>query len=546
MPEEYDLPVTLEEIRSLEGKDALSLLEKKRLHDLYLREARYIKSESERSQDLVLRTERLKGDVEKIQLETETLMLELLGAREPGEQGKEIFKTAGLKRQYQDILKLWSREENEQALGQITAVLASDKGYSSAEQGKFLNLRFRIEYDIGNEESARVSYHALREHEKCSLETAQAGFLYSLTLYGKGDLAGAWKIFDGQCDPDKSLSNRIRRAYWTYRYLEKDPERGPKALEVLESLPPGLYLYLARAMKGEGTNFPVVQKVVPSYLAQELKVSSSIHEAWEEAERRLEANLRKDANVYLQKAARQLKKDPEKNLYPLLYTASLFRAAGNHLESMKIFSDLNSVEDWEPAEREIVQQEFLRDFARPFSAQIEWLGKQWQVDPDFVYSIMRQESAFNPGAISSADARGLMQLMPELAKFLSKQWGYRPFASDKFLFRGEENLKLAVFHLHQLKTVAPHPALMAAAYNAGINRTGNWLRKFGDKPLDVFMEMIPVNETRNYVKLVLRNYLYYKAQKSGGKVDPGAFSLTLPPITSIRSPGSIVVSKKRS
>ena len=82
-----------------------------------------------------------------------------------------------------------------------------------------------------------------------------------------------------------------------------------------------------------------------------------------------------------------------------------------------------------------------------------------------------------------------------------------------FVFRGNENLKLAIFHLHQLQTVAPHPALVAASYNAGINRVGTWWKRSGRYPLDVFVELVPVNETRNYIKLVLRNYLYYKGLK---------------------------------
>jgi len=141
------------------------------------------------------------------------------------------------------------------------------------------------------------------------------------------------------------------------------------------------------------------------------------------------------------------------------------------------------------------------------------------MDPDFVYAIMRQESAFNPGAVSSADARGIMQMMPFLAKAIASQWDYGPYYNDKMLFYAYESLKLSIFHLQQLKTMAPHLALVAAGYNAGIVRVMSWWRRVYPLPTDVFIEMIPILETRNYVKLVLRNFFQYKTLKSGGKID---------------------------
>ena len=119
--------------------------------------------------------------------------------------------------------------------------------------------------------------------------------------------------------------------------------------------------------------------------------------------------------------------------------------------------------------------------------------------------------------------------MPSLARSLSHQWSYQPYYSDRLLFDADENLKLSTFHLSQLRVLAPHVVLMSAAYNAGMSRVSGWWKRFGALPLDVFVEFIPVNETRNYVKLVMRNYIYYKALRSGGVVDSNLIPFQLPP-----------------
>jgi len=173
--------------------------------------------------------------------------------------------------------------------------------------------------------------------------------------------------------------------------------------------------------------------------------------------------------------------------------------------------------------------EFTHLYHRPFLSEVEWACRTWGVDPDFVYSIMRQESAFNPGAVSVAGARGLMQLMPVLGKFLVEQWKIPMPQGKGYLFRGKENIRLATYHLRQLNQVAPHPALIAASYNAGIQRVTGWWKRFGHYPLDIFVEFVPIHETRNYIKLVLRNYIYYSAIRNQGRVPQSLFSKDLPP-----------------
>ena len=541
---------TIKECRLLENKSELSLLEKKRLSDLYMLEAKHLKAGSERLQEVLEKTEKLRGEVESLVNESETIKLELFTDRKDSiEEEKNSFQNSALKRNYSQIYQLWNKDENEQAWIKVKELVSNRelaKVSSRSEWMRILNLQFRIAHDIGDLSAVASAYQQIKDYDNCSAEAANAALLTSLTYFSKKNPTKAIETLKEQCDNDQSLSNKARKTYWTYRFQKTiDPKLAEATLQELSSLAlPGYYLYLAKSDNGETFQIPPTdEKASSPYLEQTFEVSSSVNKYLNQAEERLKAGLNKDATLYLNKAVNSVKEDPEKNLLSLLYIAHLYRAAGNHLESMRTFSlliggkkSLNS--EWTP----VLHSEFLEMFPRPFSDKVSWLAKEWSIDEDFIYAIMRQESAFNPGAVSATDARGLMQLMPSLARSLSHSWKYQPYSTDKVLFQADENLKLSTYHLFQLKKLAPHYALMAAAYNAGLKRTSRWWQKFGGEPLDVFVEFIPVNETRNYVKLVLRNFLYYKALRSGGSLPPNVFAMSLPPYSLPRTVSSV---KKR-
>ena len=121
----------------------------------------------------------------------------------------------------------------------------------------------------------------------------------------------------------------------------------------------------------------------------------------------------------------------------------------------------------------------------------------------FVFAISRQESAFNPNAVSSAGARGLMQLMPATARATARQ-ARLPQPATAALFDPATNVRLGAHHLaHLMRRYDGHRALVAAAYNAGSARVNRWLKERGGIPTDVWIETIPFAETRGYVKSVL-------------------------------------------
>jgi soluble lytic murein transglycosylase len=139
------------------------------------------------------------------------------------------------------------------------------------------------------------------------------------------------------------------------------------------------------------------------------------------------------------------------------------------------------------------------------------------VDHAAIYAITRQESHFQIDAVSSAGARGLMQLMPGTARETAAKVGL-PYSKTRLTTDGAYNALLGSTYLAtQLATFDRSLVLAAAAYNAGPGNARKWIRANGDPRLAeidpvTWIEQIPVQETRNYVKKVLGNYLVYRAR----------------------------------
>jgi len=132
----------------------------------------------------------------------------------------------------------------------------------------------------------------------------------------------------------------------------------------------------------------------------------------------------------------------------------------------------------------------------------------------FAHGIMRQESSFERTAVSSAGARGLMQLMPGTAQQAASRLGM-PYARERLTDDPSYNVMLGNHHLSQLMSEwGGNAVLVAAAYNAGSGNVRRWVQANGDPRVpgtDVlnWIENIPFSETRNYVQRVIENAVVY-------------------------------------
>ncbi|MGE0681180.1 MAG: transglycosylase SLT domain-containing protein [Candidatus Binatia bacterium] len=134
-------------------------------------------------------------------------------------------------------------------------------------------------------------------------------------------------------------------------------------------------------------------------------------------------------------------------------------------------------------------------------------ARQKGLDPYLVLALIRQESLFDPEAVSPAQAYGLMQLLPKTAARVTQTAS----VSLQALTTPEFNIRTGASYLRQLfKQFDGNAAMAVAAYNAGENAVEKWRARYPGLELDEFVESISYRETRNYVKLVLRNYRMYQ------------------------------------
>ncbi len=143
-----------------------------------------------------------------------------------------------------------------------------------------------------------------------------------------------------------------------------------------------------------------------------------------------------------------------------------------------------------------------------------------------MHAITRQESNFDASAVSSANARGLMQLLPSTAQEVARRIGLR-HTPGMLTSDPTHNIRLGSAFLAELLTRFDGAVpLAAAAYNAGPRRVDEWLASYGDPRLpngpDIrdWIEQIPFAETRNYVQRVVENLVVYRARDPEGATRP--------------------------
>jgi soluble lytic murein transglycosylase len=165
-------------------------------------------------------------------------------------------------------------------------------------------------------------------------------------------------------------------------------------------------------------------------------------------------------------------------------------------------------------------------YPKPYQELVTRTERELLLPRTLLWSVMRQESAFRVSARSPAGAVGLMQIMPATAEKISAELG-EPSEPDR-LTRAHVSIRYGAHYLRKLlDTFGGSVPLAVAAYNAGPHAVSRWLAAAKDLPLDVFVALIPYDETQGYVERVLGNLARY-AYREGGEDAVAAPELTLP------------------
>ena len=150
-------------------------------------------------------------------------------------------------------------------------------------------------------------------------------------------------------------------------------------------------------------------------------------------------------------------------------------------------------------------------YVRNYSEYVEKYANEENIDPLLCYAIIKAESNFNPNAVSKSGAKGLMQLMDETAQDVAIN-AVIEYTGNENLFEPEKNIQLGIKYYAQLKSIYNSDVLSLTAYNAGIGNVKKWK---DDGILDIEKEEenidnIPFEETKNYVRKILKDYNTYK------------------------------------
>ncbi len=159
-------------------------------------------------------------------------------------------------------------------------------------------------------------------------------------------------------------------------------------------------------------------------------------------------------------------------------------------------------------------------FPQPWATVVSNASSRFDVQTELIYSIMRQESSFNPMARSHADAFGLMQLIPEAAEKARPMTGIE-LKTHEDLYGPETNIPLGTAFVRGLMNRWKGRYIpTVASYNASEKAIEGWIKsRFRGDPLE-FIEDVPYDETKGYIKLVTRNFVFYKRLNSGGAPIP--------------------------
>ena len=164
------------------------------------------------------------------------------------------------------------------------------------------------------------------------------------------------------------------------------------------------------------------------------------------------------------------------------------------------------------------REDLLLAYPKAFGDEIAGVTREYDLPDSLLTALIREESYFNPDAVSHAGARGLSQLMPATAAEVAERLNI----ADIDLSHPETNVALGGWYLNNLieRTESIPEAL--CSYNAGITRIRRWRGKYESLPLDLFLETIPFDETREYSRKVISSFLMYTRLYDGIPINKSA------------------------
>jgi soluble lytic murein transglycosylase len=387
---------------------------------------------------------------------------------------------------------------------------AYEKYSGQVEATKVLLLAGKAALAAGEYSEAQAHLEKLVKFHGGTTEAAEGAFRLGLLEYRRKRYSQATTYFERVLALNSGTDFEYRSQYWQWRAQQKlDPEKSVALGQALATRYPFSYYGLrAQAeLNGNEVKLPAGDKP----LKAEMRLLEGERLGWERFLILLKAGWFKEAEKELDALP-----DPQSNEERMI-RAKLWALTMRY--DLAIQEVSKAIEE-EPA---LAQAPVFKVvFPNEYAGWIESSSKSVGVSPQWVRSLIRQESSYRPDVKSPANALGLMQVLPSTGAELAKDLRLKDYQNSDALLNPETNIKIGSYYLARLmRNFNGNVPLALAAYNAGPTRLRRWLNARKDlgpletqasssPEVEIWLDELPWEETSFYVKSILRNWLVYQ------------------------------------
>ncbi len=378
------------------------------------------------------------------------------------------------------------------------------------QAGTALVQKAKIHQALKDQKSAKAAWELLLAKYGNSEEAAEYRWKIAQEQAKAKNYTAAWQWAEPITtnNPDSILAPRA--GFWVGKWataLGKQQEAQTAYEYVISEFPYSYYAWRSAAILGLNVgNFNDVRQMNPEVITPQRPVPTAGSETFKEL-----YLLGQDRDAWL-----QWQTEFKNKMQPTVaeqFTEGLMQLARG--ENQSGIDKISKLEDRDTPQEQAQYQALSKQitywqarYPFPYLQQIEKWSNERQLNPLLVTALMRQESRFQPKIKSIAGATGLMQIMPDTAKWIAPQIKLDSKTID--LENPNDNVMLGTWYLDHTHQQYNNNSLLAiASYNAGPGNVSKWLQNLNKEDPDEFVEEIPFDETKNYVRQVFGNYWNY-------------------------------------
>jgi soluble lytic murein transglycosylase len=387
----------------------------------------------------------------------------------------------------------------------ILATVASTGG--DAEASEAMYLRARLFEDLRRDADAEETYRALAARFPAREVAGSALWRLGWVAYLRGDVRQAEQTWRRLSEVPGGRAHRVAALYWSARARERQGgrEAAQRVYQTLLDEAPRSYYGVLAGRRASGPR-PVSREAVEASVRFPPNPRDAVASdpGFERVDLLRRLGLVDLAFVELEDVVQRASGDSMR-LYGL--TSAYVEGERHHLALRVMRRNFASLAVTGDQSIPRALWEMLYPFA--WRAEVTDAAQRAGVDPFLVAAVVREESSYYPRAVSRAGARGLMQLMPATAQPMAALRGWA-FREGDLLDEPAANIDMGAAFLAGLLREFGDPRLALAAYNAGPRRAREWWKARRSDDVEVFVEEIPFDETRHYVKKVMLSWEEYR------------------------------------